>query len=226
MSLFVLLLVFLLLDLGLCYNVHHRIIMKYDNNRYNNNNKIIIKEDNQNMLIKKISNIKYYKIVTLIPIILGLSLQKPMISLATIETSNIVTTEENKVLLTASDVLNADVKPKIDLLNDVLFTIKLFPKIVEQYDYPQIRLSFRSGPTTELRKTCRKLIPFLEESKRNKFEKAYQEMIDELDYLDVLCLRRAQGEGIPDKGKTDDIMLNQISKLTTKFENMMSIVNN
>ena len=31
MSLFVLLLVFLLLDLGLCYNVHHRIIMKYDN---------------------------------------------------------------------------------------------------------------------------------------------------------------------------------------------------
>lgn len=210
--LFVLILIFVTFDICLCYNGSI--------NRYNHYNRNIKHENNDNN--KQIINHKMILKKLLIPIALVLSLQKPMLSVSLA----IEETTENKVILTASDVLTADVKPKIDLLNDVLFTIKLFPKIVEQNDYPQIRLSLRSGATTELRKTCRKLIPFLEESKRPKFDKAYQEMIDELDYLDVLCLRRAQGEGIPEKGKTDDVMLNQIAKLTTKFESMINIVSN
>ena len=221
MKLFALLIVFVILDICLCFNGYgtSRIVKHLNseniNIRSNSNNNEIITKNNHKILIKKL----------LVPILLGLSLQKPMISASfAVETSTLPT--ENKVILTASDVLSADVKPKVDLLNDVLFTIKLFPTIVEQNDYAQIRLSFRSGPTTELRKTCRKLIPFLEEPRRGKFDKAYQDMIEELDYLDVLCLRRAQGEGIPEKGKPDDVMLNQIAKLTTKFESMINIVSN
>jgi len=96
--------------------------------------------------------------------------------------------------------------------------------LVEQGDYSQIRSSFRTGPTTELRKTARKLIPFLEQDKRATFEKAYQEMIEELDYLDVLCLRRSQNTGLPEKGKKDTEMLGQIEKLTKKFDTMLNII--
>lgn len=153
----------------------------------------------------------------IIPIIsLGLGFTNPMIVLSD--------QTEEKVVLTASEVLNADVQPKIDLLKEVMFTIKLFPTIVEQGDYSQIRRSFRSAPTIELRKTCRKLIPFLEIDKRKSFENAYQAMIEELDYLDVVCLRREQNEGLPDKGKKDTVILDQITKLTNKFEAMLSIV--
>ena len=174
--------------------------------------KINVKRSTSNSIVKQFNKV-------IIPMIsLGIVLTSPIINHA----DEII--ESTKVSLTASDLLTADVKPKIDLLKDVFFTIKLFPTIAEQGDYSQIRLSFRSDPTIELRKTCRKLIPFLEAERRNNFERAYQEMIEELDYLDVLCLRREQKDGLPDAGKKDKEVLDQIYKLTTKFERLLTTV--
>ena len=179
---------------------------------------IFISSDSYKINVKRSSITKQLNKVLIIPIIsLGIGLSNPIINYADDETLT-------KVTLTASDLLTADVKPKIDLLKDVYTVIKLFPTIADQGDYSQIRLSFRSEPTIELRKTCRKLIPFLEVERRNSFEKAYQEMIEELDYLDVLCLRREQNDGVPDKGKKDTQVVDQINKLTSKYENMLNIV--
>jgi len=85
------------------------------NNRYN---RMMIKKSSISMIDKK-----FMKSMVMIPIIsLTIGLSNPIIALSD-------QLETEKVVLTASEVLASDVKPKVDLLKDVFFTIKLFPTI-------------------------------------------------------------------------------------------------
>ena len=93
------------------------LLIKDSNSLTNRYNRMIIKKSIS--MINKKDNIKSI----MIPIIsLTIGLSNPIIALSD-------QLETEKVVLTASEVLVADVKPKVDLLKDVFFTIKLFPTI-------------------------------------------------------------------------------------------------
>ena len=90
--------------------------------------------------------------------------------------------------LTAADVLKSDIAPKVDLLKDILFVFRLYPSYVDNGDYDSLRQSFRSEPTMELRKTCKKLQKYLPSNQVSGFAKAYDEMIDSINDLDAVRL--------------------------------------
>lgn len=90
--------------------------------------------------------------------------------------------------LSASDVLQADIKPRVDLLQDIFFIFKLLPNYLENNDYASIRKSLRQDPVIELRKTCKKLEKYLPATEMKNFDKAYGNMIDAVNDLDVVSI--------------------------------------
>jgi hypothetical protein len=79
-----------------------------------------------------------------------------------IETESIVTTENVPVVPTSTDtvptlsaleLLRADMSPKIEYLNDVLFILKTNNNLIIQKDYASIRSLLRSEPVASLRYT-------------------------------------------------------------------------
>lgn len=88
--------------------------------------------------------------------------------------------------LTAADVLKSDLEPKIDALKDIFFVIKLYPSYLDSKDYQSIRQSLRQEPLIETRKTCRKIVKYLPENQVLPFNKAYNNMIEKLNDLDVV----------------------------------------
>merc|ERR1712091_203882 len=67
------------------------------------------------------------------------------------------------VKLSASDLRKVDIEPKLDVLKDVLFILRLLPTYVSSQDYTSLRQSLREGPSIELRKTCKKLEKYMPE---------------------------------------------------------------
>jgi hypothetical protein len=90
--------------------------------------------------------------------------------------------------LTASDVLQSDISPKVDILKDILFVMKLYPSYVDSKDYISIRSSLRSEPVVNLRKTCLKLQKYLPLESQKQFKIAYGEMIDSLTDMDLVII--------------------------------------
>lgn len=87
--------------------------------------------------------------------------------------------------LTASELIRSDLQPKIEILKDILFTIKTYPELIDKQDYLTIRSLLRSEPAVSLRVTCRKLKQFLpSKSQQDSFGSAYSTMIDSVDDFD------------------------------------------
>lgn len=126
--------------------------------------------------------------------------------------------------LSANDLLKDDINPKLDLLKDVLFILKLYPSYAESKDYFSIRQGLREGPTQELRKTCRKLEKYLPADQLDPFKKTYAVMIDNMNYMDVLALQRVQGSGVPDEGKKDEGMVKAIDSTVSSYEAMLKTI--
>ena len=120
------------------------------------------------------------------------------------------------------------------MVKDILFTLKLYPTFIEKKDYLSIRTQLRSEPAVELRMTCKKLKPFLSIDKQSKFEESYRAMIDAVDDLDSIVLRRIQAEKYSNKkplsarweeqDKPDTEVLDSLNKCIDKFEIMLKIV--
>lgn len=126
--------------------------------------------------------------------------------------------------LSAAEVIEADVTPKILVLKDILFVLRLYPNLSDQQDYAQLRSSLRSSPLIDLRKTCRKLKPLLAPAaKQIEFQAKYDVMIDSVNYLDVVLLRRTQGENVPKKDAKDTELLAAIEKAANSFEDMLAV---
>ena len=129
--------------------------------------------------------------------------------------------------LSAAEVIQADIGPKVLLLKDILFVLKLFPTFSDQQDYAQLRSSLRSSPLIDLRKTCKKLKPLLSPAARqDAFQAKFDAMLESLEALDVKALRRTQGENVPKKGEKDAELLAAIELLIKNFEGMLATTNN
>lgn len=137
---------------------------------------------------------------------------------------NDASTSNIKPVLSASEVLRSDINPKVDLLKDILFVVKLYPEYIKNSDYDSIRKSLRQEPTIDLRKTCKKLEKYLPAEEVVPFDKAYSNMIDSMNDLDVLALKRLQGENLPSKGQLDEEMNQKALDLSSRFETMLKTI--
>jgi hypothetical protein len=88
--------------------------------------------------------------------------------------------------LSATEMLKSDIGPKLSILKDIDFAFKLFPSFVEKQEYVELRQALRESPTMDLRKTCRKLKPFLPSEIQVKYEDAYKTMIESFEDMDVV----------------------------------------
>jgi hypothetical protein len=88
--------------------------------------------------------------------------------------------------LTALDVLQSDIEPKLSILKDILFTLKLYPEYINSKDYASLRSGVRQQPAMDLRKTCKKLKPFLPAGQQAIYEDAYNTLIDSFETMDVV----------------------------------------
>ena len=89
-------------------------------------------------------------------------------------------------ILSASDVLQSDITPKINTIKDILFTFQLYPQYIKAGDYLNFRQALRTEPAASLRKSCRSLKPFILPDTQKTYEAAYQDMIEAVNEMDVV----------------------------------------
>jgi len=143
-------------------------------------------------------------------------------------------TAAKRPMLSASDLIKQDTAPNVLLLKDILFTIKLYPTFLEKQDpspYAAIRNQLRTSPGVELRKTAKNLKKYLTSPQQvAEFEQKYDALIDKVNELDVICLKRLQGENVPQVSKRDgsvakDVEMEQlISSTVLDFEQLLKVI--
>lgn len=97
--------------------------------------------------------------------------------------------------LTAKEILAGDVAVQKQALQEILFTLRLYGPLLEKKEYAAVRSQLRQEPAKSLRKTCRALRKYLDAASQTSFDVKYEALIDSIARLDVLLLRRTQGEG-------------------------------
>ena len=122
--------------------------------------------------------------------------------------------------LTASSVIQMDKQPKMDSLKDMLFVLKLEKELVEKKDYRAFRSQLRNFPLSDLRTTCRSIKPYLETEKLQGYNNAYSKMIDNVDYMDSLALKRTQSQGAI-KEDVDEELLKALDNSIGSFQGML-----
>jgi hypothetical protein len=148
--------------------------------------------------------------------------------------------------LTASSVIEMDKQPKVDSLKDMLFVLKLEKEFVDKKDYRThslthlltyllthslthsltthsiggFRSQLRSFPISDLRTTCRGLKPYLKNEQLQNYNKAYTKMIDNMDYMDSLALKRTQSQGAI-KEDVDNELLKALDNSIESFQGML-----
>ena len=122
--------------------------------------------------------------------------------------------------LTASNVIQMDKQPKIDSLKDMLFVLKLEKEFVDTKDYRAFRSQLRNFPLSELRTTCRSVKPYLQNEQLQKYNNAYTKMIDNVDYMDSLALKRTQTQGAI-KEAVDKELLQALDNSIQSFQGML-----
>lgn len=122
--------------------------------------------------------------------------------------------------LTASSVIEMDKQPKIDSLKDMLFVLKLEKEFVDKKDYRGFRNQLRNFPISELRSTCRNLKPYLQNEQLQNYNNAYSKMIDNIDYMDSLALKRTQTQGAI-KENVDKELLKALDTSIESFQGML-----
>ena len=98
--------------------------------------------------------------------------------------------------LTAKEILAGDVAVRREALQEILFTLRLYGPLLEKKEYTAVRSQLRTEPAKSLRKTCRAARKYLDAPAQATFDAAYDRLIDSVARLDVLLLRRTQGEGV------------------------------
>lgn len=86
--------------------------------------------------------------------------------------------------LTAGQLLQTDVQPRISLLKDIVTSMNQYESLVTAKDYVSIRQALRTEPAVELRKTCRSLEKYLKADQLKNYKNAYSVMISSIDDLD------------------------------------------
>jgi len=121
--------------------------------------------------------------------------------------------------LTAIQLIKSDVAPKAEKLNDILFVLRTFDDLITKQDYTQLRSLLRQDPAVTLRTTARKLKLLLpSKQEQDIFGVAYDKMIDALDDMDTINLKRIQGD-------YDDKALRQaLLKAIENYENMLKAI--
>eukprot|EP00596_Hydrurales_sp_CCMP1899_P007566 CAMPEP_0119051866 /NCGR_PEP_ID=MMETSP1177-20130426/73345_1 /TAXON_ID=2985 /ORGANISM="Ochromonas sp, Strain CCMP1899" /LENGTH=189 /DNA_ID=CAMNT_0007031221 /DNA_START=3146 /DNA_END=3715 /DNA_ORIENTATION=+ len=128
-------------------------------------------------------------------------------------------------VLTAAEMLKQNIQPRIEHIKEISFAMKTFPTILDKGDYIALRGGFRSMPAMDLRKTCKLLKPFLVgDEKKVEFEKTYTIMIDAVNDIDVLALKRVQGSGLPKNGLKDEKMVSLLTDAITKMDDLLVIL--
>lgn len=122
--------------------------------------------------------------------------------------------------LTASSVIEMDKQPKVDSLKDMLFVLKLEKEFVDKKDYRGFRSQLRSFPISDLRSTCRNLKPYLQNEQLQNYNKAYTKMIDNIDYMDSLALKRTQSQGAI-KEDVDKELLKALDNSIESFQGLL-----
>ena len=122
--------------------------------------------------------------------------------------------------LTASSVIQMDKQPKIDSLKDMLFVLKLEKEFVDNKDYRGFRSQLRNFPISELRSTCRSLKPYLQNEQLQNYNNVYTKMIDNVDYMDSLALKRTQTQGAI-KEDVDKELLKALDNSIESFQGML-----
>jgi hypothetical protein len=98
----------------------------------------------------------------------------------TATTTTAATTPTLNPQLSVNDLLKVDIGPKLDVLKDVQFILRLYPTYVDAGDYTSMRQGLREGPAQELRKTCKKLEKYLPVATLDSYKAQYAEMIDNM----------------------------------------------
>jgi hypothetical protein len=145
----------------------------------------IFSQTSRQKLIKQVS------IAILSTGLISSSLPYPSMIARADELANTATTAQidSTPTLTANQLLETDIKPRISLLKDIVTSFSQYDSYVENKDYQSIRSALRLEPTVELRKTCRSLEKYLPSDKLTGYKKAYEVMISSIDDLDsVRCL--------------------------------------
>lgn len=130
--------------------------------------------------------------------------QSPQLQIDSPQASNAYESP-TKPKLTARDLISNDVTPRTEALKNILFTMKLYTPIIasEPERYPEIiRTQLRSIPSNQLRNTCKALRKYLpSQSVINDFDQIYSKLIEAIGEVDVLCLKKMQGDGFPSDGE-------------------------
>mmetsp|Transcript_5592 Transcript_5592/g.5782 ORF Transcript_5592/g.5782 Transcript_5592/m.5782 type:complete len:209 (+) Transcript_5592:169-795(+) len=122
--------------------------------------------------------------------------------------------------LTASELIKSDIAPKVEKLNDILFVLKALDELITKQDYVTFRSLLRQDPAVTLRVTARKLKLLLpSKAQQATFEKAYSKMIDSLDYMDSINLKRTQGS------YDDKTLHNAWVEVIENYHDMMKTIN-
>eukprot|EP01038_Epipyxis_sp_PR26KG_P011313 gene11313-15175_t len=126
--------------------------------------------------------------------------------------------------LTATEVLSIDREPKISILKDIYIVFQSYPSFAENKDYISLRQSLREEPTVQLRKTCRKLEKYLSTDELPSFQRNYGEMIDAVGSMDLMALRRMQGENVPSKDEQDKEFIAIVNNAIDKYKLMLNVI--
>lgn len=126
--------------------------------------------------------------------------------------------------LTAREMIASDVAIRRDALNEINFTFRLYAPLLDRKEYAIVRSQLRTEPAFSLRKTCRNLKKYLDSpEKQAKFDRVYDELIDATTELDVRCLKRLQGEGVPGQGVADAELQGVLKRALAAFDEMLDL---
>ena len=93
-----------------------------------------------------------------------------------------------------------------------------FNPMLEQRDYESMRSGLRQAPMNNLRLTVRKYKEVLPDDVKREFTKKYTDMIDKLDFFDVLTFKRTQG------ASNDQALGKALEESKRTFNDMIAVI--